>query len=187
MKALMLTLLFIISGPSFAKVTLELGENVVVLAAKDAKVSMFSRSIALPDGDQKLVIKFDSSVNPESVNQGKGRITSAPYILSFRHGDSEKVTLSTPKVTDEKEAKKQAEAPQFTLFANDKAVPFMLKKIDPESINIFSDFRALLTGNDDEITDIKQEEPDAVNQLKTAYIALSDKQKLSFMKWLLNN
>lgn len=187
MKNSIFMLLFIISGSVAANVTLELGENIVALAAKDAKVSMFSRSISLPNDEQKLVIKFDSSVNPESVNQGKGRITSASYIFTFNYKGKEKITLTTPVVTDEKEAKKQAENPQFSLRANNAAIPFTLTKVDPESVTIFSDFRSLLAGEKHDAGEIKQESQDALEQAKVAYLALSDKQKLSFMKWLLKN
>ncbi|SQB28472.1 Uncharacterised protein [Citrobacter koseri] len=36
-----------------------------------AKVSIFSKDVALPDGAQKMVVKFDSPANPESVNNNR--------------------------------------------------------------------------------------------------------------------
>ncbi|SUG30450.1 Uncharacterised protein [Salmonella enterica subsp. arizonae] len=41
-----------------------IGDNVNVLAARSAKVSIFSKDVVLPDGVQKMVVKFDSPVNP---------------------------------------------------------------------------------------------------------------------------
>lgn len=185
MKALLL--LFFMSSFACARVTLDLDENIVVLAAKDSKLSLFSKSLTLPDGEQKLVIKFDSSVNPESVNQGKGRMTSAPYIFTFNYSGREKLILTTPKVIDEKEVIDQARNPQFMLKANDTTIPFTMEKVFPESINIFSDFRSFLTEDRNQIDGIKQDSTDNLDQVKSAYLGLPDKQKLSFMKWLLNN
>jgi len=106
MKRLFLALPFLIAGIAQANTTLELGENVVVLAAANAKVSMFSRTVQLPDGKNQMAIKFDSPTNPESVNQGRGRLTSAPYIITFNYTGPDKLSLSAGKVSDENEAKK---------------------------------------------------------------------------------
>ncbi|ALR76467.1 DUF2057 family protein [[Enterobacter] lignolyticus] len=187
MKRIILFASFIISGSAFANIDLELGDTVVALAASNAKVSMFSKDVSLPPGENQLVIKFDSAVNPESVNQGKGRITSAPYILSFQYNASDKLVLSAQKVTDENEAKRQAANPQFMLIANDKPVPFSIKKIDQQSFNIFSDFKSFLIAEDRNTAPAVTENSDGLARIKDEYLNLSDKQRLSFMKWLLNN
>ena len=193
MKTIFLLMTFIISFPTFANVNLELGDTVVALAAKGAKVSMFSKDISLPTGDEKLVIKFDSAVNPESVNQNRGRITSTPYIISFNYIGADKLVLSAQKVMDEKSAKEQAINPQFILTANGKPVPFTLKKIDQEAFNIFSDFKAFLKDENNR-SEISSSDPvitpgnsDSLDKIKNDYNRLTDKQRLSFMKWLLNN
>ncbi|HGP0770415.1 TPA: DUF2057 family protein, partial [Salmonella enterica subsp. diarizonae serovar 53:z10:z35] len=122
MKRLLLALPLLFSGIVSANTILELGDNVVALAAANAKVSMFSKTVSLPDGKHQLVIKFDSPTNPESVNQGRGRLTSAPYIITFNYNGNDPVLLSAGKVSDENEAKKEAQNPSFSLTANNKPV-----------------------------------------------------------------
>ncbi len=189
MKRLFLVLPCFLVGIAQANTTLELGENVVVLAAANAKVSMFSHTVQLPDGKNQMAIKFDSPTNPESVNQGRGRLTSAPYIITFTYTGSDKLSLSAGKVTDENEAKKEAMNPSFSLSANNKPVQFTIKKIDQESVNLFSDFKSMLTtdATEQENINIQPEVKDGVDKVKNAYNKLSDKQKLIFMKWLMNN
>jgi hypothetical protein len=189
MNKMFLALPLFFSSIVMAQTTLELGDNVVALAAANAKVSMFSREIALPEGKQQFVVRFDSATNPESVNQGRGRLTSAPYIISFNYDGSAPVLLSAGKVSDENEAKSEAKNPSFSLTANGTPVNFTLKKIDQESVNAFTDFKSML------VTDISEPEevnvqPDVlqgIEKAKKAYLNLSDKQKLIFMKWLMNN
>lgn len=189
MKRLILVLPLVFSGVVSATTTLELGENVVALAAANAKVSIFSKTVSLPDGKHQLVIKFDSPTNPESVNQGRGRLTSAPYIITFNYSGPDVVLLSAGKVSDENEAKKEAQNPSFTLTANNKPVEFNIKKIDQESVNLFSDFKSMLVADTSEQPNIniQPEVKDGIDKLKNAYNKLSDKQKLIFMKWLMNN
>ncbi|VFS22114.1 Uncharacterized protein conserved in bacteria (DUF2057) [Enterobacter cancerogenus] len=50
--------------------TLEFGDNVVALAASKSKVSIFSKSIKLADGDNSLVVNFDSQANPRIRKSG---------------------------------------------------------------------------------------------------------------------
>ncbi|EBY0372014.1 DUF2057 domain-containing protein [Salmonella enterica subsp. enterica serovar Toulon] len=189
MKRLLLALPLLFSGIVSANTILELGDNVVALAAANAKVSMFSKTVSLPDGKHQLVIKFDSPTNPESVNQGRGRLTSAPYIITFNYNGNDPVLLSAGKVSDENEAKKEAQNPSFSLTANNTPVKFNIKKIDQDSVNLFSDFKSMLVADSSELQDIniQPEVKDGVDKVKNAYNKLSDKQKLIFMKWLMNN
>lgn len=63
------------------------------------------------------------------------------------------------------------------------------KKIDQDSVNLFSDFKSMLVADSSELQDIniQPEVKDGVDKVKNAYNKLSDKQKLIFMKWLMNN
>ncbi|WP_336238633.1 DUF2057 family protein [Enterobacter chuandaensis] len=189
MKRLFLALPLFFSSMVMAQTTLELGDNVVALAAANAKVSMFSREIVLPEGKQQLVVRFDSATNPESVNQGRGRLTSAPYIISFSYEGSAPVLLSAGKVSDENEAKSEAKNPSFSLTANGVPVTFSLKKIDQESVNAFTDYKSMLVTDISELADVnvQPEVLEGIEKAKKAYLNLSDKQKLIFMKWLMNN
>lgn len=170
-----------------ASIDLVLGENVVALAAKDAKVSMFSKNIQLPEGKQRLVVKFDSPVNPESVNQGKGRITSALYLISFHYAGNEKLLLTTDNVTDERQARQEALNPHFRLMANRVPVKFERVKIEKDDVNIFTDYKMLLEKESIENVASPQGDSNVVEQLKRSFLSLNDKQKITFMKWLLKN
>ena len=188
MKRLIVALPLICSGLASAS-TLELGDNVVALAASKAKVSIFSKTIKLPDGHNSLVISFDSQANPESVNQGKGRITSAPYIISFSYTGNETILLSAGKVNDENEAKKQASNPSFSLTVNNNPIKYDLKKVDKDSVNIFSNFKSLLA-TEQGVSSLPDTTSDATGSLTeaiSAYNKLTDKQKIAFMKWLMTN
>lgn len=185
MKRLLLLFLLIFTYSGFAQRNMQIGDNVVVMAAKAAKVSMFSKQVALADGEQKLVIKFDSPINPESVNQGKGRITSAFYLLTFHYSGNEPLMLTAGNVSNEREAKREALNPHFSLMAGNRAVPFTREKIDKEGVTLFTDFNALLNSKRAEKDPAPPENHDAVEKVKRAFTGLSDKQKVIFMKWLL--
>ena len=172
-----------------------IGDNVSVLAARSAKVSIFSKDVALTDGTQKMVVKFDSPVNPESVNNNRGRVTSNPYILSFNASGNIDIQLSTGKPLDEKEASLMAQKPVFTLTAGGKPVPFDIKILDRDSLTVFTDLSAIV--NDDgtiipsparstspEATSISSY--DQLSQLQQLYLKADDSQKKAFLKWALN-
>ncbi|MEX9251970.1 DUF2057 family protein [Pseudenterobacter timonensis] len=189
MNRIMLAVLMLFSGTVLANTTLELGENVVALAAANAKVSMFSKTLSLPEGKQQLAIKFDSPINPESVNQGRGRVTSVPYIITFQYNGPGKLLLSAGKVSDENEAKKEARDPTFALTANEQPVEFKLQKIDQESVNLFTDYKSLLGGDVGVQSNphFPSEVRGSLDKVKNAYSMLSDQEKLMFMKWLMSN
>lgn len=172
-----------------------IGDNVSVLAARSAKASIFSKDVALTDGTQKMVVKFDSPVNPESVNNNRGRVTSNPYILSFNASGNIDIQLSTGKPLDEKEASLMAQKPVFTLTAGGKPVPFDIKILDRDSLTVFTDLSAIV--NDDgtiipsparstspEATSISSY--DQLSQLQQLYLKADDSQKKAFLKWALN-
>lgn len=185
MKSLMLLFLLIFTHTGFAQRNMQIADNVVVMAAKGAKVSMFSKQVDLPDGDQKLVVKFDSPINPDSINQGKGRITSAFYLLAFHYTDSAPLMLAAGNVSNEREAKSEALSPHFTLMAGNRAVPFTLEKIDKEGVTLFTDFNAWLNSKRGEDVSSPAQNRDETEKVQRAFIGLSDKQKVIFMQWLL--
>lgn len=123
-KTLFTAAALLLCGQAFAAPHLFIGDNVSVLAARSTRVSIFSKDVMLPDGAQKMIVKFDSPVNPESVNNNRGRVTSNPYIISFTASGNEEIHLSTGNPLDEKEAKQMAQKPVFTVTAGGKSVPF---------------------------------------------------------------
>ncbi|TDN46069.1 DUF2057 family protein [Scandinavium goeteborgense] len=122
-KILLVSLLFGVSQ-AIASPTLSVGDNLTVLAAKSADMSIFSDSIALQDGEQKIVVKYDSPENPSSTNQSNGRITSIPYLLTFKASGDETITLTTREAADISDVRSLAKDPEFTLTVNGKAVSF---------------------------------------------------------------
>lgn len=179
---------------AFAAPHLFIGDNVSVLAARSAKVSIFSKDVALPDGAQKMVVKFDSPANPESVNNNRGRVTSNPYIISFNASGNVDLQLSAGKPLDEKEASQMAQKPVFTLTAAGKPVPFDIKILDRDSITMFTDLSAIV--NDDSTmipSPARSASPaapatshDQLSQLQQLYLKADDTQKKAFLKWALN-
>lgn len=124
MKKLLLVSLLLCGSQALAAPKLSVGDNLTVLAAKSADVSIFSDDIALKDGEQKVVVKYDSPENPSSTNQSNGRITSKPYLLTFNATGDEKIELTTKVAADTSEVRALAKDPVFILTVKGKAVPF---------------------------------------------------------------
>jgi hypothetical protein len=124
MKKLLLVSLLFCGSQALAAPHLIVGNNLTVLAAKSADVSIFSDKVTLKEGEQKVVVKYDSPENPSSTNQSNGRITSKPWLLTFNASGDEEITLSIKQATDTSEVRALAKAPVFSLTDNGKAVPF---------------------------------------------------------------
>ncbi|HCM7228902.1 TPA: DUF2057 domain-containing protein [Klebsiella aerogenes] len=193
-KYLLSVAALLLCGQAFAAPHLLIGDNVSVLAARATKVSIFSKEAVLPDGSQKMIVKFDSPVNPESVNNNRGRVTSNPYIISFTATGNQQLQLSAGKPLDEKEAKQMAQKPVFTLTSGGKPVPFDVRVLDRDSITIFTDLSAIV--NDDNMAlpspsatphPATSATPESqMSQLQQLYLKADDSQKKAFLKWALN-
>ena len=179
---------------AFAAPHLFIGDNVSVLAARSAKVSIFSKDVALPDGAQKMVVKFDSPANPESVNNNRGRVTSNPYIISFNASGNVDLQLSAGKPLDEKEASQMAKNPFPPRPARGNPHRFKTKIPTRESIPVSP---ALAPFVNDASTRIPPPAPpappaapatshDQLSQLQQLYLKADDTQKKAFLKWALN-
>lgn len=171
-----------------------IGDNVSVLAARSTRVSIFSQDVTLPEGAQKMIVKFDSPVNPESVNNNRGRITSNPYIISFMASGNEDIHLSAGKPLDEKEAKRMAQHPVFTVTAGGKPIPFNIRVLDRDSITVFTDLSAMVNENSSAVPPASKTPVPAtgtapegrLSTLQQLYLNADDSQKKTFLKWALN-
>ncbi|MGL6385427.1 hypothetical protein ACSZM4_05100 [Aeromonas caviae] len=72
---LLTTLLLLLALPTQAA-RLELADTLVLLASSRGKTSPFERALTLPAGDTRLLVRFDSPLDPGSTNESQG--ASAP-------------------------------------------------------------------------------------------------------------
>lgn len=190
-KTLFTAAALLLCGQAFAAPHLFIGDNVSVLAARSTRVSIFSKDVMLPDGAQKMIVKFDSPVNPESVNNNRGRVTSNPYIISFTASGNEEIHLSTGNPLDEKEAKQMAQKPVFTVTAGGKPVPFDIRVLDRDSITVFTDLTAIVNEDNSAApspskTPVPATPQGQLSTLQQLYLKADDSQKKAFLKWALN-
>ena len=193
-KFLLLVATMLLCSQAVAAPHLFIGDNVSVLAARSTKVSIFSKDIMLPDGHQKMIIKFDSPANPESVNNNRGRVTSTPYIISFTASGNEELQLASGKPLDEKEAKRMSQKPEFTLTAGGKPVPFDIQVLERDSITVFTDLSSIVNDNDITMPALSKtfipttanSQENQLSQLQQLYLKMNDHQKKLFLKWALN-
>ncbi len=77
---LLTTLLLLLALPTQAA-RLELADNLTLLASSRGKASPFERALTLPAGETRLLVRFDSPLDPGSTNESQGRVRSAPPLL----------------------------------------------------------------------------------------------------------
>ncbi|MCE9862318.1 DUF2057 family protein, partial [Aeromonas caviae] len=94
-----LLFLFILLLPmtlSVQAARLELADTLVLLASSRGQVSPFERALTLPAGDTRLLVRFDSPLDPGSTNESQGRVRSAPLLLTLTLPASGTLKLTTP-------------------------------------------------------------------------------------------
>lgn len=79
---LLTTLLLLLALPTQAA-RLELADNLTLLASSRGKASPFDRALTLPAGETRLLVRFDSPLDPGSTNESQGRVRSAPLLLTL--------------------------------------------------------------------------------------------------------
>ena len=200
MKKLLLVPLLLCATQALAAPKLSVGDNLVVLAAKSADVSIFSDSIGLKEGEQKVVVKYDSPENPSSTNQSNGRVTSKPFLLTFKATGDENLVLSTKKAADTSEVRALAKDPAFILTVNGQAVPFTRSPLIKSSA-----FGSLTTSWNDvvngEATPAKAAATTAaaapvsaaavagssnLEAMQKLYLQMGAKERKTFLKWALD-
>lgn len=196
MKKLLLVSLLFCGGQVMAAPQLTVGDNLTVLAAKSADVSIFSDNIALKDGEQKVVVKYDSPENPSSTNQSNGRVTSKPYLLTFNATGDEKIELMTKVATDTAEVRALAKEPVFILTVNGEAVPFKHSPLIRSSAfgSISTSWDSVVNGDPAPVAPpvvapvatSGQAESDTMKAMQKLYLQSDAKQRKAFLKWALD-
>jgi Uncharacterized protein conserved in bacteria len=193
MKKLLFVPLLLCGAQAMAAPHLSVGENLVVLAAKSADVSIFSDNIALKEGEQKVVVKYDSPENPSSTNQSNGRVTSKAYLLTFKAAGDEVIELTTPAAADTAEVRALAKDPVFKLTANGSAVKF-----ERSALIQSGGLGALTTSWDSVVNGDKaaapaaptasavQGESDSLKAMQKLYLQSDATQRKAFLKWALD-
>ncbi|MGL4722912.1 MAG: DUF2057 family protein [Scandinavium sp.] len=191
MKKLLLVSLLFCGGQVMAAPKLTVGDNLTVLAAKSADVSIFSDDIALKDGEQKVVVKYDSPENPSSTNQSNGRVTSKPYLLTFNATGDEDIELTTKMAADTSEVRALAKEPVFILTVNGKAVPFNHSPLIRSSSfgSISTSWDSVVNGAPAPAAPVAaaaQAESDTMKAMQKLYLQSDAKQRKAFLKWALD-
>ncbi|OMQ20001.1 DUF2057 family protein [Serratia oryzae] len=175
---------------SHAAVTLDYGDNVNILAAQSAKMSTFSNSVTLPDGEQTLIVRFDAPNDPGSMNENQGRIISNAHILTFTVNPNSHIKLKTEMPLSVSETQAVAKSPTFYLTdSQGKPIPFNAKSVSPEYNRFGTDYAKLLpTISQHPVAEVKkqdkaEEKPQVVSTLQTLYLQMSDEQKKEFLRW----
>jgi hypothetical protein len=182
-----------LSGLSVAS-TLKMGENVNVLAARDAQIDPLSKSIALPDGEQAMIVRFDAPTNPGSANESQGRITSDVFLLTFEAPLTGEMTLNTATPRTETEARKAAKNPQFMLsVANGSAIVMNSQPVVITQSSLMTDYSqylpaktlapALAESHKEHQT--PAEKGSALSQVQSEFLKLDANQRKAFLRWAL--
>lgn len=191
MKKLLLVSLLFCGGQVMAAPHLSVGDNLTVLAAKSADVSIFSDDIALKDGTQRVVVKYDSPENPSSTNQSNGRVTSKPYLLTFNATGDEKIELTTKAAVDTSEVRALAKEPVFILTKKGKAVPFSQSPLIRTSTfsSVATSWESVVNGDSASApaaTGTAQTESGTMQAMQKLYLQSSPEQRKAFLKWALD-
>ncbi|MEI4976764.1 DUF2057 family protein, partial [Aeromonas caviae] len=111
---LLTTLLLLLALPTQAA-RLELADNLTLLASSRGQVSPFERALTLPAGDTRLLVRFDSPLDPGSTNESQGRVRSAPLLLTLTLPASGTLKLTTPPLADSRAIRHFATHPNLRL------------------------------------------------------------------------
>ncbi|MCT4702879.1 DUF2057 domain-containing protein [Enterobacteriaceae bacterium H20N1] len=190
----MLTLLLLtLSGFSVAS-TLKMGENVNVLAARDAQINPLAKSITLGAGEQAMIVRFDAPTNPGSANESQGRITSDALLLTFDAPLTGEVTLRTATPRTENATRKTAKNPQFTLSNADGAeIVLNSQPVNLPQSTLMTDYSQYLpakaAGTAQHEPRIESKAPAGHNaslsQVQSEFLKLDAAQRKAFLRWAL--
>lgn len=192
-RPLLALLLLSLSGFSVAS-TLNVGENINVLAARDAQIDPLSKSIVLPAGEQAMIVRFDSPTNPGSANESQGRITSDAFLLTFDAPLSGEMTLNTATPRTESEARKAAKNPQFTLsVANGSAIVMNSQPVMISQSSLMTDYSQYLPAKASAPVSAESrnkhqalvKKDSSLSQVQREFLKLDANQRKAFLRWAL--
>jgi uncharacterized protein len=199
--------LVLVSQVVMADVTLKMPGNFEILAAQHLEIKKATKTVALPEGDQQVLVRFDSPTNPHSTGQSMGYVSSQPILIRFSADDGEVIELVAPRVDTQQDVKRFAKNPRFELTDTaGKSVSFESEKLvvsgSPLTANYNNILAAQITPNDKQTlpqptvttvssqaistVDISRLTPAKADQLmKDLYQNADEKRRKEFMRWAL--
>ncbi|OAN18662.1 hypothetical protein A3K86_07185 [Photobacterium jeanii] len=106
----------LVAQSAWADVKIKVPSNFEILATQQVKLKKAQKEVVLPEGEQHLLVRFDSPTNPHSTAQSLGYVSSQPILVSFYAIDGDVITLKPPRVDTQREVKAFAQKPTFTLI-----------------------------------------------------------------------
>ena len=185
----MITLLLLtFSGLSVAA-TLKMGENVHLLAARDAQINPLAKSITLGAGQQAMIVRFDAPINPGSANESLGRITSAAWLLSFDAPLTGEIILTTATPRTENETRKAAKDPHFALrYVDGPAIALNSQPLTLPQSTLMTDYSQYLPGasvSPRTGADAPNGHGASLSQAQNEFLKLDATQRKAFLRWAL--
>ncbi|MCY9812160.1 DUF2057 family protein [Aeromonas caviae] len=196
-----LLFLFILLLPmtlSVQAARLELADTLVLLASSRGQVSPFERALTLPAGDTRLLVRFDSPLDPGSTNESQGRVRSAPLLLTLTLPASGTLKLTTPPLADSRAIRHFATHPSLRLETPDGTRPLLTTALPRSQDSLLTDYQALLARYDGSASAatalpavtpvLPATTPGAVPvdpELQRRYLAADEAQRKAFLRWAL--
>ncbi|MFQ2267780.1 DUF2057 family protein [Aeromonas hydrophila] len=193
---LLTTLLLLLALPTQAA-RLELADNLTLLASSRGKASPFERALTLPAGETRLLVRFDSPLDPGSTNESQGRVRSAPLLLTLTLPASGTLRLITPPLPTPQAIRRFAASPALQLATADDTRPLLTTALPRSQDSLLADYQALLARYDGSasatalpaVTPVLPEvTPGAVPvdpELQRRYLAADEAQRKAFLRWAL--
>ncbi|APJ13733.1 TPA: DUF2057 family protein [Aeromonas hydrophila] len=193
---LLTTLLLLLALPTQAA-RLELADNLTLLASSRGKASPFERALTLPAGETRLLVRFDSPLDPGSTNESQGRVRSAPLLLTLTLPASGTLRLITPPLPTPQAIRRFAASPALQLATADGTRPLLTTALPRSQDSLLADYQALLARYDGSasatalpaVTPVLPEvTPSAVPvdpELQRRYLAADEAQRKAFLRWAL--
>lgn len=196
-----LLFLFILLLPmtlSVQAARLELADTLVLLASSRGQVSPFERALTLPAGETRLLVRFDSPLDPGSTNESQGRVRSAPQLLTLTLPASGTLKLTTPPLADSRAIRHFATHPSLRLETPDGTRPLLTTALPRSQDSLLTDYQALLARYDGSASAatalpavtpvLPAATPGAVPvdpELQRRYLAADEAQRKAFLRWAL--
>ncbi|CAJ1915010.1 DUF2057 family protein [Aeromonas hydrophila] len=186
---LLTTLLLLLALPTQAA-RLELADNLTLLASSRGKASPFERTLTLPAGETRLLVRFDSPLDPGSTNESQGRVRSAPLLLTLTLPASGTLRLVTPPLPTPQAIRRFAASPALQLATADGTRPLLATALPRSQDSLLTDYQALLARYDGSAsaTALPEVTPSAVPvdpELQRRYLAADEAQRKAFLRWAL--
>ncbi|MFM5783048.1 DUF2057 domain-containing protein [Aeromonas caviae] len=194
---LLTTLLLLLALPTQAA-RLELADNLTLLASSRGKTSPFERALTLPAGETRLLVRFDSPLDPGSTNESQGRVRSAPQLLTLTLPASGTLKLTTPPLADSRAIRHFATHPNLRLETPEGSHPLSATTLPRSQDSLMTDYQALLARYDAPARAAITPPPATLAQpattpgavpvdpeLQRRYLAADEAQRKAFLRWAL--